>query len=92
MEDDEIVLGMGYDFFHSVITGDENNSHQIIHSVCESGNPALTHNFLCVVSDCLDRLCEFLVDERPSNGDTIKKLMDRISRYKVCMNREDDLG
>ena len=90
MEDDEIVLGMGYDFFHSVITGDENNSHQIIHSVCESGSPVFTHNFLCVVSDCLDQFCDFLVVERASNGKAIKKLCDRIKRYKL--NSGSDLG
>ena len=49
MEDDDIVNGMGQDFFHSAITGDENNLYQIIHSVSESGNPILIHNFLCVV-------------------------------------------
>ena len=83
MEDDDIVNGMGQDFFHSAITGDENNLYQIIHSVSESGNPVLIHNFLCEIADCVDRFCEHLVDERASNGDAIKKIVDGIRRYKL---------
>ena len=90
MEDDNIVIGMGQDFIHSAITGDEDNLSQIIHSVSESGNPILTHNFLCVVADSFDLFCEHLVDERTSNGYVIKKLMDNIRRYKLY--GEADLG
>ena len=90
MKNDDIVNGMGQDFFHSAVTGDENNLYQIIHSVSESDNPVLIHNFLCVLADGVDQFCEYLVDERTSNGDVIKKLMDRIKWWKL--NGEDDLG
>jgi len=90
MEDDDIVNGMGQDFFHSAITGDENNLYQIIHSVSESDNPTLIHNFLCVVADGFDQFCECLVDVRTSNGDVIKEFCDIIKRHKL--SGEADLG
>ena len=83
LDKDDIIYGMGHDFFHSVITGDEPNAHHIIHTVSESDSPVFTHNFLMTIGDCIEQFCEFLVVERASNGDAIKKLCDRIKRYKL---------
>ena len=89
-----MVDGMAQDFFHSVITGDENNSHRIIHTIIDFDSQELTHNFLCMVSVCISAGWNFIGEElRAEFEEANEKLCNRIKKYKLNdLNDNADSG